>query len=384
MVKCVSILGSTGSIGRQTLDIIDNLGLPVAALTAGSNAERMADQCRKYLPKLAVMSTQTSAEQLKEKIADLPVDVMYGEEGLIAAATIPEADCVITAVVGMVGLKPTLAAIRAHKRIGLANKETLVCAGQLVMAEAKKHNAEIIPVDSEHSAIFQCLMGCNNRREVKRILLTCSGGPFYGKSREELGVVTKADALKHPNWKMGAKITIDCATLMNKGLEVIEAMRLYDMPLEQVDVLIHRQSIVHSMVEFTDGAVMAQLGAPDMRLPIQLAMTYPERSATPVDFLDLTTCGALTFAHPDMAAFPCLKLARDCAAKGGTACPAMNGANEEAVALFLDDKIGFYDIYDLVSHAVEVVPFIADPTLEEILESDRLARQAVREFMHSH
>ena len=384
MVKCVSILGSTGSIGRQTLDIIDNLGLPVAALTAGSNAERMADQCRKYLPKLAVMSTQAAAEQLKALIADLPVEVMYGEEGLIAAATIPEADCVITAVVGMVGLKPTLAAIRAHKRIGLANKETLVCAGQLVMAEAKKHNAEIIPVDSEHSAIFQCLMGCNNRREVKRILLTCSGGPFYGKSREELGVVTKADALKHPNWKMGAKITIDCATLMNKGLEVIEAMRLYDMPLEQVDVLIHRQSIVHSMVEFTDGAVMAQLGAPDMRLPIQLAMTYPERSATPVDFLDLTTCGALTFAHPDMAAFPCLKLARDCAAKGGTACPAMNGANEEAVALFLDDKIGFYDFYDLVSRAVEVVPFIADPTLEEILESDRLARQAVREFMHSH
>ena len=382
MVKCVSILGSTGSIGRQTLDIIDNLNLPVAALTAGSNAERMADQCRKYRPKLAVMSTEASAQQLKKLVADLPIKVMYGEEGLIAAATIPEADCVITAVVGMVGLKPTLAAIRAHKRIGLANKETLVCAGQLVMAEAKKYNAEIIPVDSEHSAIFQCLMGCGDRREVKRILLTCSGGPFYGKSREELGIVTKADALKHPNWKMGAKITIDCATLMNKGLEVIEAMRLYDLPLEQVDVLIHRQSIVHSMVEFTDGAVMAQLGAPDMRLPIQLAMTYPERSATPVDFLDLTTCGALTFAHPDMAAFPCLKLARDCAARGGTACPAMNGANEEAVALFLDDQIGFYDIYDLVSRAVEEVPFIADPTLEEILESDRLAREAVRKFMN--
>lgn len=383
MVKCVSILGSTGSIGRQTLDIIDNLGLPVAALTAGSNAARMADQCRKYRPKLAVMSTEVSAAQLKEMISDLPTEVLWGEEGLIAAATIPEADCIITAVVGMVGLKPTLAAIRARKRIGLANKETLVCAGQLVMTEAKKYNAEIIPVDSEHSAIFQCLMGCNSRREVKRILLTCSGGPFYGKSREELGIVTKADALKHPNWKMGAKITIDCATLMNKGLEVIEAMRLYDMPLEQVDVLIHRQSIVHSMVEFTDGAVMAQLGAPDMRLPIQLAMTYPERSATPVDFLDLTACGALTFAHPDMEAFPCLKLARDCAAKGGTACPAMNGANEEAVALFLDDKIGFYDIYDLVSRAVEAVPFIADPTLDEILEADRLAREAVRVFIKS-
>ena len=383
MVKCVSILGSTGSIGRQTLDIIDNLGLPVAALTAGSNAERMAEQCRKYRPKLAVMSTEAAANQLKEKIADLPTEIMWGEEGLIAAATIPDADCIITAVVGMVGLKPTLAAIRAHKRIGLANKETLVCAGQLVMAEAKKYNAEIIPVDSEHSAIFQCLMGCGDRREVKRILLTCSGGPFYGKTREELGVVTKAVTLKHPNWKMGAKITIDCATLMNKGLEVIEAMRLYDLPLEQVDVLIHRQSIVHSMVEFTDGAVMAQLGAPDMRLPIQLAMTYPERSATPVDFLDLTSCGALTFAHPDMDAFPCLKLARDCAAKGGTACPAMNGANEEAVALFLDDKIGFYDIYDLVSRAVEAVPFIAEPSLDEILESDRLAREAVRNFMKS-
>jgi len=383
MVKCVSILGSTGSIGRQTLDIIDNLGIPVAALTAGSNAERMADQCRKYGPKLVVMSTQAAADQLKSMIADLPTEVMWGEEGLIAAATIPEADCIITAVVGMVGLKPTLAAIRAHKRIGLANKETLVCAGQLVMAEAKKYNAEIIPVDSEHSAIFQCLMGCHDRREVKRILLTCSGGPFYGKSKDELGVVTKADALKHPNWKMGAKITIDCATLMNKGLEVIEAMRLYDLPLEQVDVVIHRQSIVHSMVEFTDGAVMAQLGAPDMRLPIQLAMTYPERSATPVDFLDLTICGALTFAHPDMAAFPCLKLARDCAAKGGTACPAINGANEESVALFLDDKIGFYDIYDLVSRAVEAVPFIAEPTLEEILDSDRQARAAVRAFMNS-
>ena len=384
MVKCISILGSTGSIGRQTLDIIDHLNLPVAALTAGSNAQRMADQCRKYRPKLAVMSTEAAAEELKSQISDLPTEIMWGEEGLLAAATIPEADCVITAVVGMVGLKPTLAAIRAKKRIGLANKETLVCAGQLVMAEAKKYNAEIIPVDSEHSAIFQCLMGCHDRREVKRILLTCSGGPFYGKSSEELGVVTKADALKHPNWKMGAKITIDCATLMNKGLEVIEAMRLYDLPLSQVDVLIHRQSIVHSMVEFTDGAVMAQLGAPDMRLPIQLAMTYPERSATPVDFLDLTTCGALTFAHPDMAAFPCLKLARDCAAKGGTACPAMNGANEEAVALFLEDQIGFYDIYDLVSRAVDAVPFIAEPTLEEILEADRLAREAVRRFMTLH
>ena len=379
MVKCVSILGSTGSIGRQSLDIIDNLGLLVAALTAGTNVQRMAEQCRKYHPQLAVMATQEAAEALQAAISDLPIPVMHGEEGLIAAATIPEADCVITAVVGMVGLRPTLAAIRAGKRIGLANKETLVCAGELVMAEAKKNNVQIIPVDSEHSAIYQCLMGAGEKKEIKRILLTCSGGPFYGKSREELGTVTKADALRHPNWKMGPKITIDCATLMNKGLEVIEAMRLYELPLEQVDVLIHRQSIVHSMVEFVDGAVMAQLGSPDMRLPIQLAMTYPERLPCPAPALDLTTCGALTFTKPDMDAFPCLALARECAKRGGTACPAMNGANEEAVAMFLNDEIGFYDIYKLVKHAVGTVPFIQNPTLEEILEADRLARQAVRD-----
>ena len=378
MVKCVSILGSTGSIGRQSLDIIDHLGLPVAALTAGTNVERMAQQCRKYRPKLAVMATQEAAEKLQVALSDREIRVAWGEDGLIEAAVIPEADCVITAVVGMVGLKPTLAAIRQGKRIGLANKETLVCAGELVMAEAKKYCTEIIPVDSEHSAIFQCLMGSCDRREVKRIILTCSGGPFYGKSRDELGVVTKADALKHPNWKMGAKITIDCATLMNKGLEVIEAMRLYDLPMEQVDVVIHRQSIVHSMVEFADGAVMAQLGSPDMRLPIQLAMTYPERTSCPVEPLDLLTCGPLTFAKPDMEAFPCLTLARACAKAGGTACPVMNGANEEAVALFLADKIGFYDIYKLVSKAVDSVPFIQSPTLKQILEADHQARTAVR------
>ena len=377
MVKCVSILGSTGSIGRQSLDIIDNLKIPVCALTAGTNVTRMAQQCRAYGPKLAVMSTKEAAEALKTELSDLSITVEYGEEGLLHAASMEEADCVITAVVGMVGLKPTLAAIRSGKRIGLANKETLVCAGELVMAEAKKYGTQIIPVDSEHSAIFQCLMGMNHPREIKRLILTCSGGPFFGKSREELGVVTKADALRHPNWKMGEKITIDCATLMNKGLEVIEAMRLYDMPLEKVDVVIHRQSIVHSLVEFTDGAVMAQLGSPDMRLPIQLAMTYPERLPCPVEPLDLLTCGDLSFKAPDMEAFPCLKLARDCAKQGGTACPVMNGANEEAVAMFLRGEIGFYDIYRLVSQAVEAVPFIQNPSLEEILESDRLAREFV-------
>ena len=381
MVKCVSILGSTGSIGQQSLDVISRLpGIRVAALTAGTSVERMARQCREFRPELAVMATKEAADELAARLADLPIRISWGEEGLIEAATMEAADCVITAVVGMVGLKPTLAAIRAKKRIGLANKETLVCAGELVMAEAEKYGAEIIPVDSEHSAIFQCLMGSADRREVKRLILTCSGGPFYGMTREQLKAVTKADALKHPNWKMGAKITIDCATLMNKGLEVIEAMRLYRMPLEKVDVVIHRQSIVHSMVEYTDGAVMAQMGAPDMRLPIQLALTYPERANCPVDHLDLLTCGALTFAAPDLENFPCLALAMRCGKLGGTACPAMNGANEEAVAMFLRDEIGFYDIYDLVSRAVDAVPFVQDPDLEQILEADRLAREAVRQY----
>ena len=379
MVKCVSILGSTGSIGRQSLDVIENLKeIQVAALTAGTNVQLMAQQCRQFHPQLAVMATREAAQELQAALTGEKTQVAWGEDGLIAAATIPEADCVITAVVGMVGLKPTLAAIRAGKRIGLANKETLVCAGELVMAEAEKCGTEIVPVDSEHSAIFQCLMGCTDRREVKKILLTCSGGPFFDMDAADLKYVTKADALRHPNWKMGPKITVDCATLMNKGLEVIEAMRLYRVPLEQVEVLVHRQSIVHSLVEFTDGAVMAQLGAPDMRLPIQLALTYPRRMESPAPKLDLTQCAALTFCHPDLEKFPCLALAMQCAKRGGTACPAMNGANEEAVALFLADKIGFYDIYRLVAQAVEQVPFIQNPTLEEILEADHLARQAVR------
>ena len=380
MISCVTILGSTGSIGRQTLDIVEHLNIPVAALTAGTSVDRMAQQCRKFRPKLAVMATQEASNALREVLFDLDMEFAWGEEGLIRAAQMEQADCVITAVVGMLGLKPTMAAIRAGKRIGLANKETLVCAGELVMAEAKKYNARIIPVDSEHSAISQCLMGCNDSREIKKLILTCSGGPFFGMEKDDLEKVTKADALKHPNWKMGPKITVDCATLMNKGLEVIEAMRLYDLPLEQVDVVIHRQSIVHSLVEFNDGAVMAQMGAPDMRLPIQLAFTWPERKECIVDPLDLTTCGALTFCKPDTQVFPCLALARECAKRGGNACAAMNGANEEAVAMFLADEIGFYDIYHRVSRAVEEVPFIAEPTLEQILETDRLAREAVKRF----
>ncbi len=379
MIKKVSILGSTGSIGRQSLDVIRHMDVQVVALTAGTNVERMAEQCRAFLPKLAVMSTEESAADLQKQIQDLPVRIAWGEAGLMEAATIEEAECVITAVVGMLGLKPTLAAIRAGKRIGLANKETLVCAGELVMAEAEKYHAEIIPVDSEHSAIFQCLMGVGQRREVSKVILTCSGGPFYGMKNEALQHVTREDALKHPNWKMGEKITIDCATLMNKGLEVIEAMRLYGLPSEKVEVLIHRQSVVHSMVQCVDGAVMAQMGTPDMRLPIQLALTYPQRQSCPVDELDLTACGALTFAKPDLEAFPCLDLAMECAKRGGNICAAMNGANEVAVALFLEKKIGFYDIYNLVRGAVEATEFIPNPSLEQILETDRLARAYVRQ-----
>ena len=377
MVNAITILGSTGSIGRQSLEIAAHLGIRVVALTAGTSVELLAKQCRQFHPELAVLATEEAALALKEQIADLPTRVAWGEDGLIEAAAHPDADCVITAVVGMLGLKPTLSAIHAGKRIGLANKETLVCAGELVMAEARKHHTEIIPVDSEHSAIFQCLMGAGEKREIKRLILTCSGGPFFGRDKAQLEKVTKFDALKHPNWSMGAKITIDSATLMNKGLEVIEAMHLYDMPLEQVDVVVHRQSIIHSMVEFVDGAVMAQMGAPDMRLPIQLAMTYPERKECIVEPLDLLKCGDLTFKAPDLEAFPCLKLAMDCAKKGGNACAAMNGANEEAVAMFLRDEIGFYDIYRLVAHAVETVPFIQNPSLDEILETDRLARLTV-------
>ena len=379
MMKTVSILGSTGSIGRQSLDVIEKLGnVRVLALTAGTSVELMAEQCRKFRPELAVMASEEAAKKLAAELSDLPIRISWGEAGLIEAAELPGAECVITAVVGMVGLKPTLAAIRAHKRIGLANKETLVCAGEIVMREAREHGVEIIPVDSEHSAIFQCLMGNVSHGQIKKIILTCSGGPFFGKSREELEHVTRADALKHPNWKMGAKITIDCSTLMNKGLEVIEAMRLYDLPLEQVQVLIHRQSIVHSMVEYVDGAVMAQLGAPDMRLPIQLALTYPERCECPVDGLDLTA-QPLVFSHPDLESFPCLALAMEAAKQGGTACPVMNGANEAAVALFLEDKIGFYDIYRLVRGAMDAIPFIADPTLEQVLECDAAARKYVAE-----
>lgn len=375
-MKSIAILGSTGSIGRQTLSVAAHLHARVVALTANGQVDRMEEQARKFRPALCVMMDPQAADELRKRLSGTGIAVRSGMEGLIEAATMPDADVVITAVMGMVGLKPTLAAIEAKKRIGLANKETLVCAGELVMEAAKRNGAEIVPVDSEHSAIFQCLMGCRSRSEIKRLILTASGGPFYGKKFQELEQIRKEDAFRHPTWTMGPKITIDSATMMNKGLEVIEAMRLYQLPLSQVDVVIHPKSIVHSLVEFRDGAVMAQLGVADMRIPIQLALTYPERLPSPAESLDLLSCGPLEFLPPDQENFPCLRYARQAAELGGTACAILNGANEAAVALFLQDKIGFNDIARRVRHAMDTVPVRQSPTLEDILEADRLARIA--------
>ena len=377
MTNTIAVLGSTGSIGRQTLDVAEQLGLRVAVITANTGVDLAEEQVRKFRPRLAVMADEKAAKDLALRLSDTETKVLGGAAALEEAATAPEADTVVTAVVGMVGLRPTLAAIGAGKRIALANKETLVCAGELVVDAAERSGAEIIPVDSEHSAIFQCVQGCADRREIRRLILTCSGGPFYGMQAEDVGKKTRADALKHPNWKMGPKITVDCATLMNKGLEVIEAMRLYRLPLEQVDVVIHRQSIVHSLVEFQDGAVLAQLGTPDMRLPIRYAMTYPNRGENVAEPLDLLTCPPLTFARPDRETFPCLGLAERAAAEGGTACAVLNAANEEAVRLFLRGKIGFYDIFQKTSQAMAALPVAAHPTLEEILAADREARAIV-------
>ena len=378
MTKTITILGSTGSIGRQTLSVAEELGLRVAALTAERNVDLMEAQCRKYRPELAVLADETAAEELKVRLADMNIRVLAGAEALCEAAALPEADTVVAAVCGFAALRPTLTAIREKKRIALANKETMVCAGELMQAAARESGAEIIPVDSEHSAIFQCLMGCRDKNEVKRLILTCSGGPFFGKTREDLAGMTKSDALRHPNWKMGAKITVDCATLMNKGLEIIEAMRLYELPLSKVEAVIHRQSVVHSLVEFVDGAVLAQLGVPDMRIPIGLAMTYPNRAHNPAPALDLMTCGPLTFDAIDETAFPCFALAKQAAQTGGTACTAMNAANEEAVGLFLQDRIGFYDIADAVEAALRL-PVVQEPPLADIFEADRLARVHTRE-----
>lgn len=378
MKKRISILGSTGSIGRQSLEVIAACGMEVAALTANSSVKLLEEQSRQYHPELAVLMEEKAAADLRVRLADTNVRVLSGLEGLMEAAAMQNADTVITAVVGMVGLRPTLAAIREGKRIALANKETLVCAGQLVLEEAKDYGARILPVDSEHSALFQSLEGNRDRGEVKRLILTCSGGPFFGKKKVELQGMTREDALRHPNWSMGAKITVDSATLMNKGLEVIEAMHLYHMPAEKISVVVHRESIIHSLVEYCDNAMIAQLGTPDMRLPIQYALTWPKRTPGPARALDLWNCGPLTFGSPDVDTFHCLGLALDAAKTGGTAGAVLNGANEAAVAQFLAGKIGFLDIADKVAQAMARVSVVQNPTLNDVLEADAAAREAAR------
>lgn len=376
-MRSVSILGSTGSIGRQALEVIEQQGMTAAALTANCNIRLLEEQCRRFRPRLAVLYDQSAAADLRIRLSDMDIRVASGMEGLLEAAALKEADTVLTAVVGNIGLRPTLAAIREGKRIALANKETLVCAGELVMSQAAEYGAEIVPVDSEHSALFQCLQGNRDRGEVKRLILTASGGPFFGKSRAELERVTRADALKHPNWSMGAKITIDSATLMNKGLEFIEAMRLYQMPPEKIQIVVHRESMIHSMVEYCDNAILAQLGTPDMRLPIQYALTWPNRTDAAAAELDLLHCPPLTFAEPDLETFRCLALALESARRPGTACAVLNGANEAAVQLFLQDRIGFLDIASRVERALNAVPTVDHPTLDDILAADAAARETV-------
>ena len=375
MSNCISLLGSTGSIGRQSLQVIAACGMTVAALTANRDVKRMEEQCRRFRPRLAVMMDPAAAADLRTCLADTDIRVASGPDGLVEAAALPEADTVLTAVVGMVGLVPTLAAVRQGKRIALANKETLVCAGELVMECADQYGAEIVPVDSEHSAIFQCLQGSKDRGEVRRLILTASGGPFWGWEKEAIAAATVEQALNHPNWSMGAKITVDSATLMNKGLEFIEAMRLYRMPPEKISIVIHRESIIHSLVEYCDNAVLAQLGVPDMRLPIQYALTWPARTEAVAKPLDLLTCPPLTFHAPDYEAFPCLSLALGAAKTGGTATAILNGANEAAVGLFLAGKISFGDIAKRVERALAGVPVIQSPTLEDVLEADSAARE---------
>ncbi len=379
MSKRISILGSTGSIGRQSLEVIEACGMEVSALTANSSIELMEEQVRKFKPELAVLMDEHAAADLRVRLADTNTKVLGGMDGLIEAAVLNGTDTVITAVVGMVGLKPTMAAIQEKKRIALANKETLVCAGELVMQAAQESGAQILPVDSEHSALFQSLEGNRDRGEVKRLILTCSGGPFYGRKREELQGITREDALKHPNWSMGAKITVDSATLMNKGLEFIEAMHLYQMPPEKISIVVHRESIIHSLVEYCDNAMIAQLGAPDMKLPIQYALTWPKRVASSATTpYDIWNSGSLTFGAPNPDTFRCLALALEAAKTGGTAGAILNGANEAAVAQFLTGDIGFLDIAEKVAMAMEAVPVVQNPNMHDVLEADAAARQAAQ------
>ncbi len=378
MVKSISVLGCTGSIGRQTIAVAEHIGMPVAALTANRKIDLLEEQARRLHPKFVAVYDEQAAKQFKIAVADTDIQVGSGIEGLIRAATMEETDCVVTAVSGAVGLKPTLAAIDGKKRIALANKETLVCAGDIVMARAAEKGAEIVPVDSEHSAIFQCLMG-REKGELRKILLTGSGGPFRGKARAELEDVTPEQAVKHPNWSMGAKISVDSATMMNKGLEFVEAMHLFGVTPDDIQVVIHPQSVIHSMVELVDGTVIAQLGVPDMGLPIQLALTYPQRCPSMFSRLDFTTLQSLSFEAPDYEKTPCLKLAMDCARLGGTAPCVMSAANEVAVGLFLRHQLGYNRIYDAAASAVEKVGVVQNPDLETILAADAAARAFVLE-----
>ena len=378
MVKSISVLGCTGSIGRQTIAVAEHIGMPVVALTANRKIDMLEEQARRLHPKFVAVYDEEAAKQFKIAVADTDIQVGSGMEGLIQAATMEETDCVVTAVSGAVGLKPTLAAIDGKKRIALANKETLVCAGDIVMARAAEKGAEIVPVDSEHSAIFQCLMG-REKGELRKILLTGSGGPFRGKARAELEDVTPEQAVKHPNWSMGAKISVDSATMMNKGLEFVEAMHLFGVTPDDIQVVIHPQSVIHSMVELVDGTVIAQLGVPDMGLPIQLALTYPQRCPSMFARLDFTTLQNLSFEAPDYEKTPCLKLAMDCARLGGTAPCVMSAANEVAVGLFLRHQLGYNRIYDAAASAVEKVGVVKNPDLETILAADAAARAYVLE-----
>ena len=378
MPGAISILGSTGSIGTQTLDVCRSLSIPVAAIAANRNVDLLEAQAREFSVPLCAVTDEKAASELRIRLGDTKTRVVSGMEGITEAAAAPEAGTVVTAVMGTVGLLPTMAAIAEKKRIALANKETLVCAGSLVMAAAKTRGAEILPVDSEHSAIFQCL-AAGRREDLERILLTGSGGPFRGWTAEKLETVTPEMALRHPNWSMGRKITVDSATLMNKGLEYIEAMHLFSVRPEEIRVVIHPQSVIHSLVEFRDGSVIAQMGAPDMRIPIQYALTWPARVPGPARRLDLASAGSLTFEEPDTATFGCLRLAMECATRKTAACAVMNGANEEAVALFLEEKLSFPGIARTVGAAVEALGGMPAGSVEEVLEADRAARQFVIE-----
>ncbi len=377
MIKNISILGSTGSIGTQALDVCDNLSLNVSALTANTNINKLEEQVRVYKPALAVVFDESKYSEFKSNIADTDTKVSCGMEGLIEAATFSEADLVLNSVVGMVGLKPTIAAAEARKNIALANKETLVAGGSLVMKAVRDNGVKLYPVDSEHSAIFQCLQGCPEDKALKRLILTASGGPFFGKSTEELKNVTVEQALNHPNWDMGAKITIDSATMMNKGLEIIEASWLFDMPADKIDVVVHRESVIHSMIEYVDNSVLAQLGVPDMRIPIQYAITYPKRYESPVSRLSLTDYGKLTFFEPDYETFKCLRACKEAIARGGLYAAAANGANEVANKLFRERKISFLEIGDLVEAAMLRQDNIEAECVEDVLEADRRAREFV-------